>query len=417
MPDEAPKQDAYAPQFEGGGPAVLVRNTFIDVDTNTPSPGDLTRASTAPAAARYLEGDQQNESDEDEEEEDGEDDVEDRAIPAYIPSDAQAPEASTLHRLVTRDWYEPHEGWSWAMQATPSPAMATPAPAVMGMGMGAVPSVPAPAPAPAPAQMAAPSSGMAMYYAPVATGPMPVVVPVTMGMGVGMGMSVGSDMSNVMAPVAPAPLSMGSWSTGPAPSPPGAAPVPAAMGSGEQPVAADQEQLQQQQQPSAPQPHAAAPQPQTLDRHFSIASGNHRIHWTVDGRKLRGNDKQAVSPPFELPFGSYPSVTFKMMIYPKAVNEGKGGASFKKAKGRGYIQLKCEAELNEAIANVAFRISIGSGDQRQPPRGPVYHNFSMSAVCGLPKDNDEWDFHQVVDRDSMTFLVCLEIVPVMSLQQ
>jgi len=155
-----------------------------------------------------------------------------------------------------------------------------------------------------------------------------------------------------------------------------------------------------------------APQPQTLTRAFSVNSGFCRVHWTVDARKLRGNDKQAVSPPFELSFGPhFPQITFKMMIYPKATNDSKGGASFKKARGRGYVQLKCEAELSEAIANVSFRISIGSGENVQAPRGPVLHNFSSSAVCGLPKEQEEWDFAAVIDQDSMTFVVCLEIVP------
>jgi len=32
-------------------------------------------------------------------------------------------------------------------------------------------------------------------------------------------------------------------------------------------------------------------------------------------------------------------------------------------------------------------------------------------VCGLDKDVEEWDFQSVVDAESMTFVVCLEIVP------
>merc|ERR1712217_665320 len=152
------------------------------------------------------------------------------------------------------------------------------------------------------------------------------------------------------------------------------------------------------------------PQPQTIKLVLSISSGQFQIHWTVDARKLRGNDKQAVSPPFMLSFGQqFPNVTFKMMMYPKVVNDNKGGASFKKARGKGYIQLKCEAELSEAIANVRFRFSIGNGANMQPYRGPVYHNFSSSAVCGLNKEQEEWDFMNVVDVDSMTFVVCLEI--------
>jgi hypothetical protein len=132
----------------------------------------------------------------------------------------------------------------------------------------------------------------------------------------------------------------------------------------------------------------------------------------VDARKLKGNDKQAVSPAFELSFGpEFPNVTFKMMIYPKVSSDAKGGASFKKGKGKGYVQLKCEAELSEAVAQVAVRIGCGADALTQPMRGPIRHNFSHSAVCGLPKDQEEWDFNTVVNPDSQTFLVLLEIVP------
>merc|ERR1719429_332401 len=112
----------------------------------------------------------------------------------------------------------------------------------------------------------------------------------------------------------------------------------------------------------------AAPQPQTLTRTHSVYSGCYRVHWTVDAWKLRGNDKQAVSPPFDLCLGSQlPSVTFKMILYPKVMNDNRGGASFKKSHGRGFIQLKCESDLSgaQAIANVNFRISIGSGVTKQ----------------------------------------------------
>lgn len=160
---------------------------------------------------------------------------------------------------------------------------------------------------------------------------------------------------------------------------------------------------------------AAPPQPQTLSRSQSSNTSSHRIHWHVDARKLKGNDKQAVSPAFELDFGlDFKNVTFKMMVYPKVVSETKGGASFKKAKGNGFVQLKCEAELTEDLANVAFRIGCGeeakvSGNRVM--RGPNHHNFSHSAVCGLPKDKEEWDFTAFVNPESQTFLVVLEIQP------
>mmetsp|Transcript_86075 Transcript_86075/g.156840 ORF Transcript_86075/g.156840 Transcript_86075/m.156840 type:complete len:308 (-) Transcript_86075:29-952(-) len=152
------------------------------------------------------------------------------------------------------------------------------------------------------------------------------------------------------------------------------------------------------------------PQPQTLKRTFNRSSGVYRVLWVVDARKLRGNDKQAVSPPFELFISGQQGTTFKMMIYPSSSSSAKKGACFKKALGRGYIQLKCEAELPEAFAEVSYKVSIGSGSQAQEPRGST-HNFSKSAVCGLPKGNDTWDFNTVVDQASMTFNVVLELMP------
>jgi len=144
-------------------------------------------------------------------------------------------------------------------------------------------------------------------------------------------------------------------------------------------------------------------QPQTVRSAYSTNSGVHRIFWNVDARKLRGNDKQAVSPAFELPFASIP---FKMMIHPRS-----GTANFNSSRGNGFIQLKCEDELLEGDAKVSFRFFIGSGEKMQPPRGPVLHDFAQNSICGLPKGQDVWDFSKAVDRDSMTTVVCLEIMP------
>eukprot|EP00929_Paragymnodinium_shiwhaense_P013344 TRINITY_DN1211_c3_g1_i1.p1 TRINITY_DN1211_c3_g1~~TRINITY_DN1211_c3_g1_i1.p1 ORF type:complete len:436 (+),score=116.09 TRINITY_DN1211_c3_g1_i1:154-1461(+) len=156
------------------------------------------------------------------------------------------------------------------------------------------------------------------------------------------------------------------------------------------------------------------PQPHTLTRHASVNTvGKSRINWAVDARKLRGNDKQAVSPAFEVGLGNnFPNVIFKMMIYPVAVSDAKGGASFKKARGHGFVQLKCEAELTDNIAKVSYRISIGSGARQKPFKGPVVHDFARSAVSRLKKEDEEWDFNEVVDHEAMTFTVCLEIMPV-----
>jgi len=144
--------------------------------------------------------------------------------------------------------------------------------------------------------------------------------------------------------------------------------------------------------PAAP----AMAKPQTLPMEFCDETGYFRTLWRADARKLRGNERNAVSPPFE-------TMPFKMILYPK------GGVSFKKAKGKGLVQLKCEADLPEATANFRFRVSIGTGEKQQAARGPKVHNFAACAVCGLDKDEEDWDFESVVDPESATFVVCLEI--------
>eukprot|EP00442_Polarella_glacialis_P008818 CAMPEP_0115083666 /NCGR_PEP_ID=MMETSP0227-20121206/20719_1 /TAXON_ID=89957 /ORGANISM="Polarella glacialis, Strain CCMP 1383" /LENGTH=422 /DNA_ID=CAMNT_0002472163 /DNA_START=59 /DNA_END=1327 /DNA_ORIENTATION=+ len=410
------------PQFEGGGPFVLVRNTFLDIDDRPPDPSALLRAKTAPPRSGGVV--------EDEEDEDEEAPVEVAPVEVEVAEDAegpQAPNAEELRRIVTctESWFEEPEEWGWAgdegrnPQTGMCPGMAAQAPTMMGPGPGPMSYASS---APMQQQHSGGQMPMQMVLMPVAMGPM--------GMGSGAeGLSGIASAPSVPPSAAELAVRLpdrgARWPQGICgPAPVGPLRGPAGLG---------------QQAPSAPGgivimqgeiPHMGvpglcgggggaaigapplAPQPQTLTRAFSVKSGFFRVHWTVDARKLRGNDKQAVSPPFELSFGSqFPNVTFKMMIYPKAVSDSKGGASFKKARGHGYVQLKCEAELSEAIANVAFRISIGSGDKMQPPRGPVAHNFSSSAVCGLPKEQEEWDFESVKDTDSMTFVVCLEIVP------
>lgn len=184
-----------------------------------------------------------------------------------------------------------------------------------------------------------------------------------------------------------------------------------------------------QQAPAATLPHNAVssiavssmpvsqsplyPQPQTLSCSYQTDLGLFEVQWFVDARKLRGNDKQAVSPPFELPLGPHGGsrAIFKLMIYAKSTTDRKGGACFKKARGRGTIQLKCQGDVLEASGDASFRIAIGSGVRAQPPRGPIAHNFASNAVRGLLEEEEEWDFATVIDDESLTFLVKLEFIP------
>lgn len=159
---------------------------------------------------------------------------------------------------------------------------------------------------------------------------------------------------------------------------------------------------------------APPPQPQTLVRSVSEESGVFRVCWTVDAKKLKSSNKVTVSPSFEHP---EVSGSFKIMLYPKAISDRRGGASFKKAKGKGSVQLKCEAALGKTAGGaLSLRVAIGNGRggrdaALEPARGPVRHDFSESGVCGLPKHQEEWNFARVVDEASQTFAVVLEFLP------
>lgn len=420
-------------QFAGGGPAILVKNTFLDID-DVPKPVELQRARTAPPLGQDAR---------DAGEEDGEASASDDDGETGVP---EAPSPERLDRMVTREWYETPNLWSWGGggmdvgQMPPLPEIGThgqqmSAPS-MQLGMQPVMQT-APMPGTGMAGGITVSAGQMppamMYQMPPGTmmGPggmpmVPVAIPI------GMFPQMPEHMSGIMnepfmqQQVVTSPNRGARW---PAQPQPGDVPLDSTSQNEPQPpfaLGTASGASSTALQAGAPNNDVVAPvadaggeapppppQPQTLTRAFSISSGFFRVHWTVDARKLRGNDKQAVSPPFELSFGAaFNHVTFKMMIYPKVMNDNKGGASFKKAKGRGYIQLKCEAELSEAVAQVRFRLSIGgSAGKSEEPRGPMLHNFAQSAVCGLPKEMEEWDFNSVVDNDSMTFVVCLEIVP------
>jgi len=158
---------------------------------------------------------------------------------------------------------------------------------------------------------------------------------------------------------------------------------------------------------------AAAPAEKAVVRkvdveNFVEADGRRglRASWTVDAHKLRGNDTHATSPSFDLA----PGVKAKLMLQPKAMGTKKGQAAFKKSKGCGAVELKCESDNSILIPPITFFLRIGSGEQKQPRRGPVTHSFDNGCVCGLPKDEDEWNFNAAVDHKSHTFTVHIEFV-------
>eukprot|EP00927_Polykrikos_kofoidii_P068001 TRINITY_DN63414_c0_g1_i1.p1 TRINITY_DN63414_c0_g1~~TRINITY_DN63414_c0_g1_i1.p1 ORF type:complete len:578 (+),score=100.69 TRINITY_DN63414_c0_g1_i1:234-1967(+) len=139
--------------------------------------------------------------------------------------------------------------------------------------------------------------------------------------------------------------------------------------------------------------------------------GRQRVFWAVDARKLDSQDKQAVSPDFSLDLADDGPQPFRLVIKPTPKNDGRRGAGFKKSKGKGRVELKCEVQRESGASDLTFRVSVGRGDSKQGVRGPVSYNFADGgSCCGLGKGKDEWDFRAAID-ETRCFLICLETIP------
>lgn len=391
--------DMAAPELR-----VLVKNTFLDLD-DAPRLPELARARSEPNQHTTAE-----ESEEDEEEdEEGRDTVGEPATleaPAFEQDDLDAPPVpgpEDLYRTRTCDGYEPTDMWTWVNKGGDPNTIGNMAQLPQG-----------PLPTYAPQEMAA---------------PMPQPQPATpVGGGMGIVMVPVQVMMPMPDPGMPAQemqaVPVGPFTRWPEPQPAPSGPSAAAPST----PAPELSRVETPGEPPAGLPSVPpgearlapediairsvpdVPRAPVLERHFSVTSQVYRVRWTVDARKLKTSDREAVSPLFELSFSQ--PVQFKMVIRPKCVHELRGGASFKKAKGKGTVEMRCLEKVG-ASANpvVTFRIAVGSGSSSdEPPRGPVRHDFSERAICGLPEAMKEWDFAKHVDPDDNTFVVCLEIL-------
>lgn len=121
-----------------------------------------------------------------------------------------------------------------------------------------------------------------------------------------------------------------------------------------------------------------------------------RLCWTIDKAKsiLASGDGIKLSTSMQVPLGEGKApAKFKFMLKPQMHSEGRGGASFKRSKGKGFIELKCE-EGQDVIGNTRLYFWVGD----QLPRGPVEHNFSSDVVGRLPRDIHLWDLKTSVGQ-------------------
>mmetsp|Transcript_64291 Transcript_64291/g.119482 ORF Transcript_64291/g.119482 Transcript_64291/m.119482 type:complete len:454 (-) Transcript_64291:32-1393(-) len=138
-----------------------------------------------------------------------------------------------------------------------------------------------------------------------------------------------------------------------------------------------------------------------------------QVWWAVSTKKLRSTDTSIVSPGFECVLSpELPAAVFKLIIYPKVSSEGRDGANFLQSKGRGCVKLVAADPVPESAPRVSFSLSIGPDGGTQFSRGPVVHNFSEQKVCGLPEEEEEWNFKAAFNQGNAIFMVNVQITPV-----
>merc|ERR1712232_95948 len=82
---------------------------------------------------------------------------------------------------------------------------------------------------------------------------------------------------------------------------------------------------------------ASSPQQPKLRRTLSN-SGVYRVFWNVQASVVTSGDNRTLSPPFDVKLG-FQEAHFRLMLFPQR-SDGRR-SSFRKARGKGFIHLKC----------------------------------------------------------------------------
>eukprot|EP00435_Cladocopium_sp_Y103_P049032 s3524_g14.t1 len=147
------------------------------------------------------------------------------------------------------------------------------------------------------------------------------------------------------------------------------------------------------------------------------ASDPRRIVWTLEKASLtsKNKDREKVSPSFRIPMGGQ-DVEFKLNLFATSVSSNRHCSSFKKAKGKGHVALRCVQSINECTQpTLKFRIILGEGFLQSSSF--TEHNFAEKQICTVPPSSpetslkggeEEWDFLNA-DSDKLTFVVVLEV--------
>ena len=154
------------------------------------------------------------------------------------------------------------------------------------------------------------------------------------------------------------------------------------------------------------------------------ATNPRRIVWTLEKASLtsKNKDREKVSPSFRIPMGGQ-DVEFKLNLFATSVSSNRHCSSFKKAKGKGHVALRCVQSIEKCTQpTLKFRVILGEGVTSQTSNY-TEHNFAEKQICtvspplnrsGVPHASfkgvgeEEWDFLNA-DMDKLTFVVVLEV--------
>ncbi|CAE7843481.1 HERC5 [Symbiodinium necroappetens] len=120
-----------------------------------------------------------------------------------------------------------------------------------------------------------------------------------------------------------------------------------------------------------------------------MGPGSYLVKWFVDSRKLPSNDKQVISPGFDLyHHGAGQLLTFLIGAFPKNWGTANPDANFKNSDGRGMFQLKCDTQPKDrSCLPCRFGFSVSNGEMRTASG----HFTLNNCVVELPEE--ESAFH------------------------
>lgn len=122
----------------------------------------------------------------------------------------------------------------------------------------------------------------------------------------------------------------------------------------------------------------------------SFSEGQTLVKWCVDASKFSSNSGRLVSPDFQLHFPQQEPLTFRLMVI------GGKNAGFKKAKGRGSLELKCFSAVPPGLQSITACVAIGAGESQRISPKPIKHNFVEKTCCQLRNGEEaSWDFKKL----------------------